>query len=225
MQRNYMNYNEVFPILDLIGRVQNRKRGTANFNSGGGDVDGGDGVGAIYLPPNLRVTKMDVIRDDTNPVMSGVIVRLDIEYENGATAVLEIHRGLSPQVDSSVPDYDFINYVMITGITMTTKLGGQQEIMELVINKENGYGTLLGIEVSWNGELYETIDLGDGEPPVEDLDGEKVDFPEDDGTGEYDDPVSDFGDYDPEFEDPNDFFDNGSNVEQDVVVGQVEGDI
>ena len=212
-----MNYNEVYPILDLIGRVQNRKKGNVNFYDTGKGV--GEGAVSFGLPIELRVVKLDVIRDYNNTVMPGVIVKLNIEYENGATAVLDIHRGLVPNVSPSVDDYDFINHVMITGLTMVTTYQGTEEKMELTILKENGYGTLLGIEVSWNGKLEEVITIGDEEE-------EPAPFEPDETDVEFEEEELDEPDYDESYDNPNDFFDNGSNVEKDVVVGyDIEEDI
>lgn len=213
MQRNFMNYNEVFPILDLIGRVQNKKKGHVNFNQ---QADGdGSTLGYIELPVDLRVVKMDIERDELNPVMAGVIIKLKIKYENGATAELDIYRGLNPPVSPAVDEADFINAVMITGLKMKTKYQGMTEIMELAIRKENGYGTLLGIDVTWNGSIKEVINLGEDEPYIPD--SEPQDYDE-----EYDEEYVEDPDYDELYDNPDDFFNNGSNVQDDVVVGIVD---
>lgn len=213
MQRNFMNYNEVFPILDLIGRVQNKKKGHVNFNQ---QADGdGSTLGYIELPVDLRVVKMDIERDELNPVMAGVIIKLKIKYENGATAELDIYRGLNPPVSPAVDEADFINAVMITGLKMETKYQGMTEIMELAIRKENGYGTLLGIDVTWNGSIKEVINLGEDEPYIPD--SEPQDYDE-----EYDEEYVEDPDYDELYDNPDDFFNNGSNVQDDVVVGMVD---
>lgn len=208
-----MNYNEVFPILDLIGRVQNKKKGHVNFNQ---QADGdGSTLGYIELPVDLRVVKMDIERDELNPVMAGVIIKLKIKYENGATAELDIYRGLNPPVSPAVDEADFINAVMITGLKMKTKYQGMTEIMELAIRKENGYGTLLGIDVTWNGSIKEVINLGEDEPYIPD--SEPQDYDE-----EYDEEYVEDPDYDELYDNPDDFFNNGSNVQDDVVVGIVD---
>lgn len=209
MQRNFMNYNEVFPILDLIGRVQNRKRGNVNFHDTGGNES--DGSVSFSLPVDLRVVKLDVVRDDNNIAMPGVIIRLLIEYENGAKAELDIHRGLEPNVSPSVDDADFINNVMITGLTMVTQYMGSTETMELVILKENGYGTLLGIEVKWDGRLEEVITVGEDEPNVYDF--------EETEDEEFEPEELDEPDYDDTYDNPDDFFNNGANQERDIVIG------
>lgn len=196
MQQNFMNTNEVFPILDLIGMAMNKRYGKPRFDYiGGGDADTG---AAIPIQPNLRVTKLDITRDTTNPVMPTVSKVLDIEYENGATAKMTIHRGLTPPVPSDVTNSDFINYVMITGLTMVTTYGSQTETMEVKIRKEDGYKSIQGLDVTWDGELTEIINVG--EPPIVDPD------PDSDQT-EFDpvEPNEDF-DTDLDYDNPNDFF-------------------
>lgn len=198
MQQNYMNTNEVFPILDLIGLAMNKRYGKPNFDEiSGGDVSGG---ASFQLPMDLRVTSLRVDRDVTNPVMPTVVKVMNITYENGATAVLTIHRGADPKVPVGTSQEDYFNFVMIRGLHMLTSYQGQTEEMDVKILKVDGYKEMIGLDIAWNGGLYETIDIGGGEEPIVDPDPNDTDLEMDVDGGN-----DDFG-IDLEYENPNDFF-------------------
>lgn len=229
-----MNSNEVFPILDLIGRVQGKHYGVPTINnmsvSGkpGDTIIGGGSGGRVYLPPNLRVIRLDVERDVDNPVNNEVIKTMHIVYENGARATVELHRGLEEKLPDTVDDHEHYNYVMIVGLTMTTEYLDMTEVLDLRVLKENGYGELLGLEASWNGGIYETYSVFAPDDPTipdevftPDPTLPEEEWGEPDGEEEPDpgieiDDDTEFGDYDPEYENPNDFY--GDNEQKDEVV-------
>lgn len=193
MQRNFMNVNEVFPILDLINRKLNQGKGTP-YHLESPLFSDGTGSGGSFDTSQWQVESFEVVRDTENPIDPNVIKQVIIVYRNGAIDTITLTRGLNPPVDNTVPDAEYINNLMIVGVTITTELHGRTQEVVAQIFRENGYGKFQKVELTYSGtDLYD-----EGEPAQG----------EEDNT-EY-------------YENPNDFYDGESDQGYDTEADTAE---
>lgn len=191
-QRNFMNTNDVFPILDLINRKIQKGKGTVHHISpilaDEGDLTGG-GMGDMS---QWEVQSFEVVRDTVNPIDPTVIKEAIIIYRNGAIDKISLGRGLNPPVPSTVPNYEYINNLMLVEVTIETTWFEQHQTVTATIFKEDGYGVLQKVELSYDGVLHDTE-----EPEDETIENELDQL------------------YSDEFADPNDFYDGASDSSYD----------
>lgn len=167
VERNYMNYNEVFPILDMINRKvdqMNNKGQNYHFES--------PFLSDRLDTSNWQVESFEVTRDSGNTIDPDVIKQVTIVYRNGAVDTIDLQRGLNPPVGEEVQDHEYINNLMIVEVSISTKyLEYQQEVIARIY-RENGYGLFKKVEllytddgVNWNeipeGDEVEDADLED----------------------------------------------------------------
>lgn len=148
-ERNYMNYNEVFPILDLIGRATSKGKGVTYDNSEGD----GETQQSLWDTSNWEVETFEVIRDTENTIDPNTIKQIFITYVNGATDTITLIRGLTPPVDKSVQDYEYINNLMIVAVSILTEFEESSQEALAVITKENGYGNFQRVDITYSGDL------------------------------------------------------------------------
>lgn len=220
-QHNYMNVNEVFPILDLIYRKINQGKGVSyNFESP--LLSDSSEYGGSLDSSQWQVESFEVIRDTGNPVDPNAIKQIIIVYRNGAIDTITLTRGLNPPVDDTVPDAEYINNLMIVQVSIQTELFGRtQEIIANIV-KENGYGKFQKVELTYDDSDWEEVESDIDTPDVVGTeDTETYDNPNDfyDGGGadnDYDtevDEAEDYSDYgyteDDEIEPPDDGWADG----------------
>lgn len=138
--RNFLNANDVFPILEMIRR-EIRKN---DFNKD-----------RIYLGDTSspkgstdEVTSVELFRGGNtfDPEMIDSVV---VTYEDGSTENIALIRGVSPPVPETVPDYEFINKALITGFTVQvdSQYANRTVIGEIV--RENRYGKIQRLNLSY----------------------------------------------------------------------------
>lgn len=165
-ERNHMNVNDVYPILDIINRkLQTLNKGTSyQFDSpllsdGSKDTNSGSdlepGVGIIDNRINTSgwdVESFEVTRDSGNPIDPEVISSITIVYTNGAIDNISLGRGLNPPVSKTVDDYEYINNLMIVGVTIDTQFFNRHQEVIIQIERENGYGSFKKVALSYSGD-------------------------------------------------------------------------
>lgn len=157
MERNYMNHNEIYPILDMIKRRVNQmqNKGINHFFESPMLGDGGDGG---FDTTQWQVESFEVERDTTNAIDPAIIKSITIIYVNGAVDRITLLRGFSPPVSKKVKDHIYINNLMIVEVTVTTEYGGMEQVMVATIFRDDGYGLFRKVEITYNGELLEWDD-------------------------------------------------------------------
>lgn len=142
--QNYMNSNEVYPIIDMINRHRQRElaKGT-NFTI---ENPIGDEMPQLDIA-NWKVESFEVERDLTNAFDPSVIKYVTIAYTNGAVDRIELIRGLNPPVPTTIQDHVYINNLMIVEVIIETQFQDIFLTTHAVIQRENGYG------------LFERVDL------------------------------------------------------------------
>jgi hypothetical protein len=184
--RNFMNVNEVYPILDMINRKVNQAKAQHyHFDSpllGGGQSDGID-------TSAWQVESFEVTRDTENTIDPSVIKQITIIYRNGAIDTITLVRGLVPPVPDTVQDHEYINNLMIVQVIIETTWNEKYQKVTATIYKENGYGLFQRVELTYEGDVYEE----------EEESGEDYENPNDfyDGATEegYDEEADDAEDY------------------------------
>lgn len=188
-QRNFMNVNEVYPILDMINRkVGQIKRGSShNFESpllnDGNTLDSSQ----------WQVESFEVMRDHENDIDPNVIKQVMIIYRNGAIDTITLTRGLTPPVGADIPDHEYINHLMIVEVMIATQYMGKYQEVIAKIFKEHGYGNFQRIELTYDDADW----FVDEQPPAIDDDYENPnDFYDGGGySSGYDSEVDEAEDY------------------------------
>lgn len=145
-ERNFMNTNEVYPILDMINRKINQGKGvTHNYESPLFD----DGTGS-FDTSQWQVESFEVTRDVANATDPEVIKTVTIIYRNGAIDTITLIRGLNPPVDTSIADHIYINNLMIVEVHISTTFGDRVQGVIAKIFKENGYGNFQKVELIYD---------------------------------------------------------------------------
>lgn len=191
-ERNYMNVNEVYPILDLINRKVNQGKGVSHhFES---PLLGGDSRES-FDSSQWQVESFEVVRDTTNAIDPNIIKQVIIIYRNGAIDTISLTRGLNPPVANNVPDSEYINNLMIVEVKIETQWFDRFQNVTATIFKENGYGNFQRVELTYD-------------------DSEWHDHEHDETDGE-----SNEGEY---YENPNDFYDGESDEGYDEDLDEAE---
>lgn len=144
-RKNFMNANDVYPIIDMISRKM--KQGSGVNTHYGGDGHGGGQV--HFDTSNWEVESFEVTRDVSNPIDPNVIIEVLIVYRNGAVQNLELVRGLQPPVPDTVDDSEYINNLMIVGVNISTLFDGETSLIAAKIFRENGYGNFVKVELDY----------------------------------------------------------------------------
>jgi hypothetical protein len=134
-QKNYLNANDIYPILDLI-RQEIRKN---NF-----DRDRVDWGKASPIPTDDdSVVSIEAVRGGSlyDPELITAII---VTYASGSSENVVLLRGASPPVHYSTPNADYINNVMIRGLTITyvPAGGGAGKTIEVQLVRKDGYGAV-----------------------------------------------------------------------------------
>lgn len=187
-ERNYLNVNEVYPILDLINRKINQGKGVNHYYSPLLNDE------RLFDTSQWQVETFEVIRDTENAIDPLIIKEIVIIYRNGAVDSIILTRGLTPPVDSTVPDYEYINNLMIVGVTIHTVWMDREQTVTAKVIKDNGYGNFRKIELIYDDEGWL--------PDVEDIDKEVAE--DYDNPHDFYDGVSDSG-YDEEVDTAEDY--------------------
>lgn len=139
-QKSHMNVNDVYPILDMINRKVNQGKGTRHhFTSPLFNNDNDNGVTTLNSS-QWQVESFEVIRETENSIANHVINEIRIIYRNGAIDKISLVRGLNPPVSDEIQDYEYINNIMITEVSIRTEwFGKSQEVVAKII-RENDYG-------------------------------------------------------------------------------------
>lgn len=206
-ERNFMNVNDVYPILDMINRKVNQKKGTSyQFESP--LLNDGTGSGGSLDSSQWQVESFEVTRDTANTIDPNVIKDVTIVYRNGAIDTISLKRGLNPPVPSTVSDAEYINNLMIVEVGIHTELFGRTQGVTATIFKENGYGNFQKVELAYDDSDWDEIEV------LED-DIESYDNPND----FYDGGSSDEG-YDSEVDDAEDYAETEYLPEDEVEVSE-----
>ncbi|MCP8973173.1 hypothetical protein NMK43_08705 [Bacillus licheniformis] len=159
--RNYMNVNDVFPILDLINRKLKERKGTTyNFESPLLNDNAGSSPSPLDSS-QWQVESFEVIRDSSNTVDPNIIKEVIIVYRNGAIDTITLSRGLKPPVDDSVVDHEYINNLMIVEVSIETQLFGRSQEVVAKIIKENGHGNFQKVELTYYDSHLHAHEDGD----------------------------------------------------------------
>lgn len=142
-QKNHLNANDIYPILDLI-RSEIKKN---NF-----DRDRVDWGNAEQVPiDDDQVISIEPIRGSStyDPTLITAIV---IKYVSGNAENVVLLRGAEPAVHASTPNAEYINNVMIRGLTITfvSNGGAGGQTVTVTITRENGYGSVEKVELTYN---------------------------------------------------------------------------
>lgn len=151
-QKNFINTNEVYPILDLINRKRQQEAYRGQFNPGAG---GSSSTIILDDKSAWEVEFFSVERDVENPIDPNVIRKINLVYRNGAVDDIYLRRGLNPPVDDSVPDSEYINNLMLTEVYIERTYDGH--IIERItakINRENGYGSFVSVEIDYHDSEF-----------------------------------------------------------------------
>lgn len=143
--KNFMNTNEVFPILDMINRERQKSKGI-HLSGIGGYADGVN----EYVIDQWQVEAFEIVRDVGNHIDPMTIKQVVIVYVNGAIDVLTLKRGLIPPVSEDLPDSEYINYLMITEVEIETTYQNATSLAVAKIYRENGYGLLQRVELVYD---------------------------------------------------------------------------
>lgn len=146
--KNALNKNELFPIIDAVNRLVKKheneagrevlSRETMHHRSGHGSQIGD------------RATKVTPIRGGS-PYDPSLITTMLIHYESGAVMTVELIRGASPPVPVHFPDSEYINHVMISGLSIVTQpaIGGISFAAKVGVIRENGYGAFQELQITY----------------------------------------------------------------------------
>ncbi|MGG3797727.1 hypothetical protein [Metabacillus fastidiosus] len=198
-QRNYMNVNEVFPILDMINRKLNQNKGTS-FHFDSPLTNDGTGSNERFDTSQWEVESFEMIRDTANQIDPDIIKEVTIVYRNGAIDTITLTRGLNPPVPETVPEtvpeHKYINNLMIVEVEIRTEWFGKIQEVKAVITREDGYKKFQRVDL-----IYDDSDWIEMEGEGDDTEG--YDNPNDfyDGGGSdegYDhdsDTAEDYADY------------------------------
>lgn len=137
---NFLNSNDIFPILEMIRREIRKNDFDRDRVFNGGD--------SAPVGNSDDVTSVEVLRGGStyDPEMINAVV---VTYADGTLETMTMIRGVNPPVPHSVPDYEFINNALISGfeVEMVTPFGGRKVIGQIV--RENGYGKVERLDVSY----------------------------------------------------------------------------
>jgi len=138
--RNYLNTNDIFPILELIKR-EIRKN----------DYD----INRVYVDTDTpapvetdEVESIEVLRGG-NTYDPEVIDSVIVTYVGGGMETITLLRGANPPVPNTVPDYEFINNVMISGFQVTVNSQAGSRTVQGEVIRENGYGKVSRIQMTY----------------------------------------------------------------------------
>ncbi|MDR4436162.1 hypothetical protein [Bacillus tequilensis] len=207
-QSNYMNVNDVYPILDLINRKLNQGKGVSHqFESPllKGEVDGSISDSAALNPYQWQVESFQVERDTSNIIDPRVIKKVFIVYRNGAIDTISLVRGLDPPVPETVPDHEYINNLMIVQVDIATQFLERTQGITANIVREGGYGDFKKVDLTYY-EDNQWIDLDVEQDYTETFD---------DPNEFYDGGGSDQG-YDTEVDEAEDYADTEYLPEDDI---------
>ena len=146
MQRNFMNTNDVFPIIDLIRRQMKEDPQFFDVETMSSDVEENDSGGYISLN---EVDEMYVERDESNKFDPTIVSKIVIVYVGGAVETLNINRGLDEEIPKSDPEYMYKKHVIVTSIDTTIAFEGSEINARASIIRENGM--FKKIDFEWNG--------------------------------------------------------------------------
>jgi hypothetical protein len=141
--KNYLNANDIYPILDLIRseiKKNNYDRDRVNW-----------GKQEAPVPDKDNVVSIEPVRGGSS-YDPDMITAILITYASGATENVTLHRGYSPPVHRDVPNYDYINNVLITGITIqyVSGSGGAGSTVTIDLVRENGYGQVTKVNLTYS---------------------------------------------------------------------------
>ncbi|MDQ0166614.1 hypothetical protein J2S11_002518 [Bacillus horti] len=142
-----MNTNEVFPILDMINRERNKKNGIHLSGIGGYADQNND-----YITDAWQIESLEIIRDAENEVDPHVISQVAIAYRNGASEMITLKRGLTPPIDSNLPDSDYINHILIREVVIETSYQLGTSVIQAKILRENDFGSIQRVELEYDDE-------------------------------------------------------------------------
>ncbi|MGH1287732.1 hypothetical protein [Bacillus toyonensis] len=180
-QKSHMNVNDVYPILDMINRKVNQGKGTRHhFTSPLFNNDNDNGVTTLNSS-QWQVESFEVIRETENSIANHVINEIRIIYRNGAIDKISLVRGLNPSVSDEIQDYEYINNIMITEVSIRTEwFGKSQEVVAKII-RENDYGNFKKVKLT-----YFDSEWGSSEEEIEeDSMPSKYENPSDFYNGKY----------------------------------------
>lgn len=139
--RNFLNTNDVFPILEMIRREIKRN----DFEN--------DRVYISNEPTEFsgnpdEVKSVELFRG-SNPYDPDVIDSVIVTFADGSTENITLLRGANPPVPNTVPDHEYINNVLISGfvVELTNDFGSRRITGQLV--RENGYGRIQRLDMTY----------------------------------------------------------------------------
>lgn len=139
--RNFLNTNDVFPILEMIRREIRRN----DFENNRVYLNQEK---AEYSGETDEVVSVEVFRG-SNPYDPDVIDSIIVTFSSGATENITLLRGVDPPVPNTVPDHLFINNILVSGfiVQRTDGLGSRTITGRLI--RENGYGKIERLEIDY----------------------------------------------------------------------------
>lgn len=193
-ERNYMNVNDVYPILDLINRKVSQGKGvTHHFESP--LLGGGVGTGDPFDTSQWQVESFEVVRDTANAIDPNIIKQVIIIYRNGAIDTISLTRGLNPPVANNVPDAEYINNLMIVEVQIETQWFNRYQGVTAKIFKENGYGNFQRVELIYDDSEWHEHEHGDGEGSNEEYYENPNDFYDGESDSGYDEDLDEAEDF------------------------------
>jgi hypothetical protein len=139
--RNFLNANDVFPILEMIRREIKRNQFESNRNY------------MISEPSEFSGTSDEVrsveLFRGSNPYDPDVIDSVVTTYADGSTETITLLRGANPPVPPTVDDHEFINNVLITGFVVEFASGYGSRTVQGSLVRENGYGRIQKLELTY----------------------------------------------------------------------------
>jgi hypothetical protein len=139
--RNYLNTNDIFPILEIIRREIKKNDFDRDRIFLGNEQE------AAGNPDD--VLSIEVLRGG-NPVDPEIIDAVIVTYVDGTVETITLIRGANPPVPDTVPDHWYINKVMVSGFTVqvTSPYGSRTISGQLV--RENGYGKVQRLDLTYS---------------------------------------------------------------------------
>lgn len=142
---NFVNVNDVYPILELIQR-EIRKY---HFDSTRPSLYST----SPYPMDSDDVVSVELVRgSDYDP---NLITSVVITYYSGTEEIINLHRGVDPPVPPTVENHEYINNVLITGATITRIPPpdfGEQIVIYAELIRKDGYGPVEKINFSYIDE-------------------------------------------------------------------------
>lgn len=145
--QNYINTNEVYPIIDMINRHRQRELSKGEYYTLENPIGEFE---PDFDIANWQVESFEVERDTANTIDPNIVKYVTIAYTNGAVDRIELIRGLNPPVPITVQDHEYINNLMIVEVIIETQFQDFYMTTHADIKRENGYGLFERVDLTYS---------------------------------------------------------------------------